>query len=129
MPGGLVAADYRSSIADAELIAQSSLEKVYRFQPPGARSQMKDAEGKVQTELGISADGGLTRYSIRTDEKISPSLFVSFDKFVFEHQFERVFDDLPPLMTRAFVCREGARFRSPIAEEYVLLFKDFERVR
>ncbi len=124
MPGGLVAADYRKSIAGAELISMSPVETVYRFQAP---RQSKVAEN-VQAELGLGPLGGLTRYSIRTDEKIEPTLFMRFDKFVFEHHFERVFADLPPLLTRAVICREGSTLRRAISEDYVLLFKDFERV-
>ena len=124
MPGGLVAADYRKSIAAADLMSQSSTETVYRFRPPRKIS----ADENVQAQLGIGPQGGLTRYSIRTDEKITPALFMSFDKFVFEHHFERVFADLPPLLTRAVICREGSTLHRAISEDYVLLFKDFERV-
>ena len=124
MPGGLVAADYRKSIAAADLISQSSTETVYRFQPPRSVKAVEN----VQAELGLAPKGGLKRYSIHTDEKIEPTLFMRFDKFVFEHHFERVFADLPPLLTRAVICREGSTLHRPISEDYVLLFKDFERV-
>ncbi len=129
-PGGLVAADYRPQIKQADLVSIDADEFVFRFLSPHTAGFADEKAGKVHTRLRVDKqDGGMTAFVVRIDETFNPNPFVRIDRFQFEHEFERVFADLPPLMTRAYVRSAGAGMTAPISEEYRLLFKDFEKVR
>ena len=127
-PGGLVAADYRPQIKQADLVSMDADAVIYRFLSPHTAGLANAKASKVHTQLRIDKrDGGLKKFAVRVDESFKPNPFVRIDRFQFEHDFERVFPDLPPLMTRIYSFSEGASVTSTIGEEYTVRFTDFER--
>ena len=129
VPGGLVYADYRGSIKSAMQVEENSEEIAFSFTSPQTPSDIEDLSDTVRTRLIVDRrDNIMSEYSIHALKPFSRGPALSMNEFSYVHTFERVFEDTPPLMTKAYCNAKGRRFFSTIDEEYTLLFSDFQKV-
>ncbi len=128
-PGGLLYADYRSSLRDVTLVGETDDALTYNFVSPQTPDSLEEAADVVETKLVIDkTDGRMSLYSVRALKPFKPNVASNLEEFEFTQTFARIGDDGPAVMTKTYWRAKGKRVFSSVDEEYTVEFFDFEPV-
>ena len=128
-PGGLSYGDYREHLSDVEQTGIRDGELIYSFSSPSLPNDLNRDEMPVETRLVIDeALGGMREYAIIVERPFKPNVFTSLKSFHFIQTFDRVFDDVPPVLKRFEWRSEGKSLVGKIDEQFTLEFSQFEKI-